>query len=501
MSGGERPAPHGRNFGALETDCVRSSRAFLIGAVMVAALIAGLCIFVASREWFSRDDFAFLAFVRKPGAFDWFDVYLPFQGRFWSFYRPLGMETYFYLGFRSFGLNAFGFFAISLAVHFASGALVFRLGRQLGFDRSVAIATALLSISLRPSMNQIFYGSIFHYVAVACFDLLAISLFLDWLERRKTWARAGSCIAVLLALLCNESAVAVPALLWLAALFREGQLRTKVVRSLRAVAPQATIVGIYLVFRFFVFETVEAPRIYSPSHFSRTPLNVLHQIRFVFGSSGALLAALALAAGVTASLRGAARACLLRSNAFCLSWLLFALAPFAPLAFAHERFSIVIEAPVSLLLGSCLNGLRCRLGTRGRLPFELAMLGLVVASVPYGSLLDRAAHPLGGPPKRFVEFVETAGLVRRPGTRVVLLCGTPGLASRAEAERFLYLNYSAGVLKALYPERKLSLRLHDLREEPGPAVLRPSAVYVKLLPDLSFERADRALLLSRPARE
>jgi uncharacterized membrane protein len=71
------------------------------------------------------------------------------------------METYYYLGFHSFYMNVFGFFAISLAVHFVSGALVLRLERQLGFDRSVAVATALLFISLRPLMDQIFYGSTF----------------------------------------------------------------------------------------------------------------------------------------------------------------------------------------------------------------------------------------------------------------------------------------------------------------------------------------------------
>ncbi len=55
------------------------SRAFLCAAALIGAGIVSLCAFVASREWFSRDDFAFLGFVRKPGAWSWLDVYLPFD--------------------------------------------------------------------------------------------------------------------------------------------------------------------------------------------------------------------------------------------------------------------------------------------------------------------------------------------------------------------------------------------------------------------------------------
>ena len=45
----------------------RPSRAFLSAAALIGTGIVSLCTFVASREWFSRDDFAFLGFVRKPG--------------------------------------------------------------------------------------------------------------------------------------------------------------------------------------------------------------------------------------------------------------------------------------------------------------------------------------------------------------------------------------------------------------------------------------------------
>ena len=108
-----------------------------------------------SREWFTRDDFAFLAFVQSPDRWSWVDVYRPFGERFWPFYRPLGMETYFWVGFRLFGLDAFGYFATSLALHFASGALVYRIARAFGFDAPMALATAALAVTRRPSLLEI----------------------------------------------------------------------------------------------------------------------------------------------------------------------------------------------------------------------------------------------------------------------------------------------------------------------------------------------------------
>ena len=74
-------------------------RAFLIGAAAAFLLLATMSLLVASRESFSRDDFGFLAFVQKP-VWSWLDIYLPLEQRWWWAYRPLRMESFFYLGFR-----------------------------------------------------------------------------------------------------------------------------------------------------------------------------------------------------------------------------------------------------------------------------------------------------------------------------------------------------------------------------------------------------------------
>ena len=87
--------------------------------VLAALLVVIPCARIASLEWFSRDDFAFLVHVERTDPWLWSDVFLPLERRFWPFYRPLGMESFFWLGFRLFGLGAFGYFATAIALHFA----------------------------------------------------------------------------------------------------------------------------------------------------------------------------------------------------------------------------------------------------------------------------------------------------------------------------------------------------------------------------------------------
>lgn len=185
------------------------------GALLGSWILASF--WLASLEWFSRDDFAFLALVRLPEAWSWSEVFWPVGERFWPFYRPLAMETYFRLSHAVFGLEAFGYFAVSLVFHFASGALVYRIARQLGQGGGVAFVVAFLSVSRHPSLDEIFYGSVFHFVISVFFVLLAVTAYLDGVERdgverRSRVALCLSALAQALALLCNEVNVLIPLL-------------------------------------------------------------------------------------------------------------------------------------------------------------------------------------------------------------------------------------------------------------------------------------------------
>ena len=107
-----------------------ASRAFWVGLGGVALVGVGLASWAATREWFSRDDFAFLAWVQLADPWSWREVFLPTGERFWPFYRPLGMDAYYRLCFEVFGLAFLWTSPASLAVGVLVGMLVSPLGHR-----------------------------------------------------------------------------------------------------------------------------------------------------------------------------------------------------------------------------------------------------------------------------------------------------------------------------------------------------------------------------------
>ena len=475
------------------------SRGFLLGCMLVAAAIVLACAWVASLEWFSRDDFAFLARVQRVDPWSWRAVFLPLEERFWSFYRPLGMETYFYLGFQLFGLEASGYFAVSLAFHFASGALLYRIGRQLGFDLRVALATALLAVSREPTLGEIFYGSVFHFVISVFFTLLSITCFLEFSAGGGRRWQVASCLALGLALLCNEVNATTPALLALAALGTRRPERRFARRVMLGVAPHLLLLALYLAFRFLLLAPVTVPTVYTPVLGPHVLRNTAIHVIFVFGGTGPLAVATLLAALLGTALLVSApgrreRARLGRLAAMAISWTAVVLAPFALIPFPQERYAMLAVAPVCLLVGALLDASWRIAGGRYPRAFEAALVVAMLASIPFGVLAQQAASPRGDAPRRIVRAIEAQEPAIASSARLVVLYGTPELAAREQAVAFRYLAYNGMVVDAVYPETKMSMRFHDLSRRSARNVIRPRSFYFQLSPSLEVERADRALL-------
>jgi len=476
------------------------SRAFWLGAGLAALVITSLSFWVASREWFQQDDFAFLAYVQITDPWSWLRVFLPFEERFWPFYRPLSMETFFWVGHRLFGLEAFGYFAVSLGLHFLSAGLVYRLARQLGFDTRVALATALLAVSRHGSLSEIYYGSVFMYVGEVFFSLVSISFFLDYLRRGRAAAQLASCLGLVLALLCNEVAVATPALLvWVALGAGQATIRGGGgLRLLRALLPQGVLSVLYLVFRFHWIAPAVSPEMYAPHLGAHVSLNYVRILFFVFGDAKLLFVALALVTALLIAVMARWDARLhggpLRVAAACAAWIATVLAPFALLPFAQPSWAMPLAVPVCLLLGALLEAFRRSYASGRAWALEAGLLALVLASFPYGTLLARAADPVGAYPRRIVEWVDAQEPPLPSRAVLVLLYGAPGLANAAEAGRFRYLSYRGGVLNAAYPETQRVMRFVDLSHRPPRNAIRPDSIYLSLSPDLAVTRADAQLL-------
>lgn len=476
----------------------RASPGFVGGLALLLLALVAASLWTASREWFSRDDFAFLAYVQQPDAFDWRQAFLPLDRRFWPFYRPLSMETYFRLGWRVFGLHAFGFFAVSLAFHFATGWLVYRVARRLGMHVWAAAASAFLAISRPGSLGEIYYGSVFMYVGEVFFTLVAVAALLAHLEQQRAWLEAVVVLAVAAALLCNEHAVIAPAVLGLVAWGSgAGATGRSGRRLLRALLPVVVLLVGYLWLRFRWIAPVEAGALYRPWPGPHVPGNALRLLGFVAGGAVAAGVSLALAVGLAALAPRAdtgTRRWLARAGGACLAWSALALLPFASLPFAQGRWAMPLAAPLCLLFGCLLEAAWRVVGARAPRAFEALLLLLLLASLPFGALREHASHPLGAHPRALVAWIDAQQPPLSDRAVLVLVFGQPGLADAEQAERFRYLAYGGGVLNAAYPGTRRVLRLLDLSRRAPRNSVRPDSIYLVLGPDLSLAPASADLL-------
>ena len=471
----------------------------MAASAALALAMAAAAGFVASREWFSGDDFAFLHLVQRPDVWSWRDAYLPLgEQRFWPFYRPLGMQTYFRLGVAAFGLCAPAFFAVSLAVHFTRGLVVFRLARQLGCDVHAAVAGGLLGVAGAASLGEIYSGSIFHYVAASLSSALCVSWFLSAARGGRGSARLGSGIALVAALLCNEFAVVLPVLLFAAALHDEGfALRGDAwLRAARRIAPYALLTGAYLVLRFGVIAQTEDRVLYTQVLDAHVLRNAAAQIELACrGFAGLLaLAALCLAGGVAAKRSGAGVAAAARGALLCAIWIALALAPFIVLPFPQRRFSIPLETPLALLAALAFAALGRAVAPPRRSRLALAFLLPPLFAFPWGPLRERARRPDGESPRRLIAFIEGQAARLDPAARLVVLYGVEGLADQAMGERFHDLTFGGGVLRGVKPDTQMTMSFYDLNQRPPRNVLRHDAFFVALLPDLTVAPAEPSLL-------
>jgi hypothetical protein len=471
-------------------------------AALAGALLAALALSlqVASREWFTRDDFAFLAYVQDPERWSFRAAFLPLGERFWPFYRPLGMETFFWAGFQLFGLEAFGYFATSIALHFASGLLVLRLARRFGFAAPVALATAALAVTRPPSLLEIYWGSVFMYVAASACALLAAERFLARVGGAGVASQLLSCAALAAALLCNEIAVAVPAVLALAAL-AAGSARPDargLARLARALLPQAAITAAYLLFRFAALAPMESSALYTPALGAHVAGNALALLAATVGTGvpafawgvAAALALAALAAGrARASVRAAARA-----GGACLAWTALLVALFALLPFPQPRWAMNLEAPLCLAFGALLEAARRALPARRARAFETALAALVIGGVPWAALAARGEALQGARARQLVDAIESARIERPDAANFVLLYGAAGLADARAADELRLLLFEGGALRAVYPQSPRVLRFHDLARRAPRNAIRPDSIYLVLRPDLGVERAAAELL-------
>lgn len=195
--------------------CTRSKEPGFVSWLVplaVGALIlgAGVVYWPSLRHFFSQDDFVFLERAsRVRGIKDFVILWLAPD----HFYRPVPRVGFFVVAYQLFGLNAWGFHALSLLVHIANAVLLLVLLVRLTGKRAVAVfAGFIYATHASIPFLAVYWVSGVHDLSVTLWTLLALLMYLSFRESGRTVSLMLSLAAGMLALLSKEMAVTLPAL-------------------------------------------------------------------------------------------------------------------------------------------------------------------------------------------------------------------------------------------------------------------------------------------------
>ncbi len=204
---------------------------------------------------FFGDDLILLNLFREGGAPPWWrgvwsalDVPC-FRSLWWvgsfgegGFWRPLpSLLLQGSLGL--FGTNAIPLHVLSILLHGANAWLVFVLGRRLLSDSRIALLAGLFFLACEDLSMVVGWVATITDVLGTFFALVALLAHIRWLERRRGWYLTTSLLALVLALGCKESAVAVPLLMFGLTWLSAGRLRAAAADRLSWIPSFALLAG------------------------------------------------------------------------------------------------------------------------------------------------------------------------------------------------------------------------------------------------------------------
>jgi len=233
--------------------------------LILALLLTSLGYSSTLRFQFVSDDIPHI--VNNPGGHTWQvvprlfleNVWSQFGGQAGNYYRPIA-ELWLVFNYSLFGLHPLGWHLTTLLVHLAVTMMLYVLARRVTGDRlTAAIATVIFGV--HPA----------HIEAVAwisavtdpLLSIFIIGSILSYARSREAQGRIGmgwraiSLITYALAMLCKETGIVVPGLLFLYDFFIDRRHVRDTLLSLgRRYAPYAVEGGLYLALRHFVLRGI-----------------------------------------------------------------------------------------------------------------------------------------------------------------------------------------------------------------------------------------------------
>ncbi len=180
-----------------------------LGLAVVVALTAVL-FSGALRTFFFQDDFTWLIYSRFVSLWDYLSVFSRFNR--WGTYRPLGQETFFWLGQKVFGLAPAGYHVVALLVHVGGSALLYTLLRR--WCSPLQSLAGALFYAIHPAhASSLYWLSAFPEPLAVMFYLASMLLFLRSSDKSSSILYGCSLFCMILGLMSKESILSLPLVL------------------------------------------------------------------------------------------------------------------------------------------------------------------------------------------------------------------------------------------------------------------------------------------------
>ena len=221
--------------------------------------------------FFSQDDFFHLRIIMDKNFTDVPSFYisaLPDQ----TFYRPLSRETFNLVMYRIFGLNAYPFHLVNLILIFANILLTFLVIQKITSNNILAyFTTAIYGLSAIHSIELYYLASVQTLLATSLM-LTAIYFYIRFIRENGLEKYLVSFLSYLLALFCHESAIVLPAILFVVEIYQFG-FKLRLVSLIK----HLSLFGILGLFQTFSIVTSSLPvqEVYKPVYSIDSIINTL----------------------------------------------------------------------------------------------------------------------------------------------------------------------------------------------------------------------------------
>lgn len=168
------------------------------------------------------------------------------------YYRPIGMQLFFTVGDKLFGLNPFGFHLISLLFHFTNIILFYVLSMKLFKNPKIGLIAAFIyGISAFHFMTISWLSLTWNFIGLTS-TLLCLIHFLNYRKSNKVINYLASIFFLLLALGSTEFALTVPLLLVLLDFLNKNYTKKTLVQMAKTLSPFLLICVFYVFLRFYL---------------------------------------------------------------------------------------------------------------------------------------------------------------------------------------------------------------------------------------------------------